>query len=403
MLKLRDYQIDLSTKGADILKDLNIVIFSAEVRTGKTFIALETCNKVNAKKVLFVTKKKAISSIQNDYNKLNTTYEIQIINYESLHKITDKDFDVIICDEIHSISAYPKPSKRTKLLKNIVQNKKLIGLSGTLTPESFSQIYHIFWISNHTPFIEKSFYKWAKVFVNITTKLINGYNVNDYSQGNQKLIEQYTDKYILSFTQKEAGFTSKVEEQVLNVKMSKTIYLIADKLKKDKVFEGKKGGVILADTGGKLMQKLHQIYSGTVILEDGTSIILDNTKANFIHSRFRNKKIAIFYKFKAELEALQEIYKDNLTTDLNEFNTTDKSIALQFQSGKEGISLALADVLVAYNIDFSSSTYWQFRDRLTTKERLVNKLYWIFSENGIEKQIHRTVMKKKNFTLKYYE
>lgn len=400
--KLRDYQVDLSTKGAKLLNNLKFVIYSIEVRCGKTFIALETCKKVNAKKVLFVTKKKAMASIQDDYNTLAPDYTLELINYESLHKVKDKDFDVIICDEIHCLGAYPKPSKRTKNLKQLIQNKRVIGLSGTLTPESFSQIFHIFWISNYTPFKEKSFYKWAKVFVNVTTRKINGYDVNDYSSANIKLIEQYTNKYLISYTQKQAGFTSKVTEEVLVVRMKPTTYDLAKKLKRDRVIEGKNGGVILADTGVKLMQKLHQIYSGTVKLEDGSGFILDNTKAVFLKNRFKNNKIAIFYKYKAELQLLQNVFKDNITTDLTEFNTTNKNIALQIVSGREGVKLAKADFLVFFNIDYSATSYFQAKDRMTTMDRLANKVYWLFSENGIEQDIYRTVKQKKNFTLKYY-
>jgi hypothetical protein len=54
---------------------------------------------------------------------------------------------------------------------------------------------------------------------------------------------------------------------------------------------------------------------------------------------------------------LKSVLKDKLTTDLDEFNNSDKWIALQYQSGKEGLSLSKADYLVALNIDFSSSTY----------------------------------------------
>ncbi|HUT86222.1 MAG TPA: hypothetical protein VMW66_05245, partial [Elusimicrobiales bacterium] len=85
-------------------------------------------------------------------------------------------------------------------------------------------------------------------------------------------------------------------------------------------------------------------------------------------------------------------------TDLGEFNTTDKNIALQIVSGREGISLKNADYLVFYNIDFSATSYWQGRDRMTTKDRLKNKVYWIFSEGGIEQKIYRQVIKKKSFT-----
>ena len=85
------------------------------------------------------------------------------------------------------------------------------------------------------------------------------------------------------------------------------------------------------------------------------------------------------------------------------FNITNKSIALQIVSGREGISLSNAKYLVYYNIDFSSLSYWQSRDRLTTMNRLTNDIYWIFSENGIEDKIYKAVSNKKNYTLKIFE
>jgi hypothetical protein len=164
------------------------------------------------------------------------------------------------------------------------------------------------------------------------------------------------------------------------------------------VVENKEGQVILADTSVKLQQKLHQLYSGTCKFEDGTSKVIDYSKAIFIHKRFECDKIAIFYKFVEEYNALKEIFRDNLTNDLEEFNTTDKNIALQIVSGREGISLSKAKYLVYYNIDFSAVSYWQSRDRLTTMDRKVNDVYWIFSKDGIESKIYASVIKKKDYT-----
>jgi hypothetical protein len=84
------------------------------------------------------------------------------------------------------------------------------------------------------------------------------------------------------------------------------------------------------------------------------------------------------------------------------FNETDKHIALQIVSGREGISLKNADVLVYYNIDFSALSYWQSRDRLTTMERKTNDIYWIFSDKGIELQIYKQVIAKKDYTLNHF-
>lgn len=403
MIQFRDYQERIIEKGSSILRKLGIAYLSMEVRTGKTLTALGIADTMKVSKVLFITKKKAISSIQDDYKALNPSYDITIINYESLHKI-DTKADLYIVDEAHSLGAFPKPSKRTKKIKEIIGRKYLILLSGTPTPESWSQIYHQFWISDFSPFTETSFYKWSHAYVDIKkTFVAHGNTVNDYSNARIELIKPKIRPFILSYTQKQAGFTSEVKEEILEVEMKPSTYQLIDILERDLVFKGKNGGVILGDTSVKLMQKVHQLYSGTVKLEDGSAKIIDKSKGFFIRDRFAGKKIAIFYQFKEELKLLQEVFGDNLTQDLDIFNSTSKNIALQFVSGREGISLKNAEYLVNYNIDFSATTYWQSRDRLTTKERTFNKVYWIFSKGGLEHKIYQTVLGKRNFTTKYYD
>lgn len=102
-MNLRTYQIENAKKAVDILHRLKIVYLAMQVRCGKTLTALETCKLYGAKKVLFLTKKKAISSIKSDYDNFgyDQHFEIVIINDESMHTITDNDFDVVIHDEHH--------------------------------------------------------------------------------------------------------------------------------------------------------------------------------------------------------------------------------------------------------------------------------------------------------------
>ena len=132
-------------------------------------------------------------------------------------------------------------------------------------------------------------------------------------------------------------------------------------------------------------------------------MVLDNSKAHFIKKYFEGKKIAIFYKFTAEYQAIVDVFGDSVCNTLDEFCNTKKNIALQIVSGREGISLKEADALVYYNIDFSATSYWQSRDRMTTKDRKYNKLFWIFSKNGIEDNIYKAVVKKKDYTLNHFK
>jgi SNF2 family DNA or RNA helicase len=377
-----------------------------EVRTGKTLTSLGIAQQIGVFKVLFITKKKAISSIEADYNALSPSYSLTVINYESLHLVMNKKkWDLVICDEAHSLGAFPKPSLRARLVKGVVGwcNSMVILLSGTPTPESYSQMYHQVYGIPNNPFREfANFYRFCDRYVKVKDKKINGLLIRDYSEGLESIIK-FMEPYTINYTQAEAGFKSETTEEVLEVEMSDVTYSLIKKLKRDLVVEGK-GQTILADTPVKLMMKVHQLCSGTVKFESGESMVIDLSKAEFIKKRFEGCKIGIFYKFKEEFNALRQVFRDeNLTTDLNEFDTTDKSIALQIVSGREGISLRNAKYLVYYNIDFSATSYWQSKDRMTTKDRLENQVYWIFSKGGIEKDIYKAVTKKKDYTLKHFE
>mgnify|MGYP003114797562 FL=1 len=405
VLQWRDYQSDIIDKATNILSNSNFVYLAMEVRTGKTLTSLGVCEKLGVDNVLFLTKKKAIQSISNDYDKLCPVgFSLFTINYESMHKAPDLKWDIIICDESHSLGAFPKPNKRARGVKDLISKSKakVILLSGTPTPESYSQMYHQVYGVKGNPFASyKNFYRFCDKYVLVKERMINSLRIRDYSQGLDSILEA-VKPYTISLTQSEAGFVTETTENVLEVTLEDNTYVIANMLKKDLVVEGE-SEVILADTPVKLMMKLHQLYSGTIKFESGNSMVIDYSKAEFIKEHFKGKKIGIFYKFKEELNALKEVFQDDLVTELSPFERTNKNIALQIVSGREGISLRQADCLVYYNIDFSATSYWQSKDRMTTKDRLKNKVYWIFSKGGIESKIYKAVTKKKDYTLRHFK
>lgn len=404
-VQFRDYQTRIIHDGYKILKEHGFLYLAMEVRTGKTLTSLGICNRTDAKNVLFITKKKAINSIENDYKMMSPFFELVVVNYESLHHVmNDRKWDVIVCDEAHSMGAFPKPSSRAQLVKEVIQKHKpkVILLSGTPTPESYSQIYHQVYGIPPNPFNHfANFYRFCDEYVDVKQKKINGMFINDYSRGKETILEKMAP-YTISYTQQAAGFNAVTTEEVLEVEMKPATYNLIKKLQKDLVIEGREE-TILADTPVKLMMKVHQLCSGTIKFESGNSMVIDTSKAEFIKEHFDGCKIGIFYKFKEELSALKQVYGDELTTELDVFEDTDKSIALQIVSGREGISLKQAEYLVFYNIDFSATSYWQAKDRMTTKDRLVNSVYWIFAKGGIESEIYKAVTKKKDYTVSHFK
>lgn len=404
MIELRDYQEDIARKGTELLKEYGFCYLAMEVRTGKTLTALSIADRVGADNVLFLTKKKAIGSITADSDNLCPSYAFFVINYESVHKLPDVKWDVIILDEAHSLGAYPKSSKRAREAGSLIRknNAKVILLSGTPTPESFSQMYHQVYAIPRNPFAKyKNFYRFADDYVVVKQRKMGSHFVNDYSGGSEAIIEEMKP-YTISWTQKDAGFVVDTREHVVNVEMLPITYRLVETLKEDRVIEGREE-VVLADTAVKLMSKTHQLFSGTVKFESGATRVIDLSKAEAIHEMFSGKKIGIFYKFKAELDALKKVFGDELTTELSVFEDTGKSIALQIVSGREGISLRQASALVYYNIDFSATSYWQSRDRMTTMDRLESDVYWFFALGGIEHKIYKSVTSKKDYTLRHFK
>jgi hypothetical protein len=404
-MQLRDYQTTISKQALSLLVDFKIAYLAMQVRTGKTITSLHTAKLYGAKKVLFVTKLKAISSILKDFEAIGKPYDMYCINYESLHKC-ENDFDFIILDEAHCLGQYPQPAERVKELKRICTNKPIIYLSGTPTPESYSQFYHQFFISSFSPFIEKKFYEWHKVYGITAVKFLYNRQINDYSKTKKEAVLEKVQHLIISYTQEQAGFTSFVEERIIKLPMPEKISWAIKKLQKDKIITTKDSSVILADTAVKEMNKVHQLCGGTVKLEDGNAMVLDSSKAEYIKEKFAGKKIAIFYKYVAEATALQWAFADRIVTDPMAFNKAgnDAVFISQVQSGREGINLSTADCLIMYNIDFSAVSYWQARARMQTKDRVDEAIvYWLFFAGGIEEKIYKAVEQKKDYTLTHYK
>ena len=404
-MQLRDYQQNIALQGVEILKEFQLLYLAMQVRTGKTITALQIAKLYGASKVLFVTKLKAISSIKKDFEAINPKFDIYVVNYESLHTI-DTNYDFIILDEAHCLGQYPQPAERVKELKRIAANKPIIYLSGTPTPESYSQFYHQFYISSFSPFVEKKFYEWHKNYGIPAIKFLYNRQINDYSKIKKEAIMDKIQHLIISFTQEDAGFTSYVEEEIIRLPMPTKIKWAIDKLRKDKIIVTKGNKVILADTAVKEMNKVHQLCGGTVKTEESEAMVIDMSKADYIKEKFAGQKIAIYYKYVAELAALQFAFAERIFYDPMQFNKAgvDAVFVSQVQSGREGVNLSSADCLVMYNIDYSAVSYWQVRARLQTKDRVKDaKVYWLFFEGGIEEKIYNCVEQKKDFTLSHYK
>ena len=76
-------------------------------------------------------------------------------------------------------------------------------------------MYHQVYACPHNPFRNyTNFYKFAKHYVNVVQIRIGAMPHNNYSSGKQSILDQMKP-YMISYTQKEAGFKVETIEKVL--------------------------------------------------------------------------------------------------------------------------------------------------------------------------------------------
>jgi len=88
MIELYPHQKKMIYDAVNILNRYGICYIGAETQTGKTLASIFLL-KDNFKKILVLTKKKALSGWKKDLALGDAQDRFIIINYESLHKIKD--------------------------------------------------------------------------------------------------------------------------------------------------------------------------------------------------------------------------------------------------------------------------------------------------------------------------
>lgn len=419
MFVLEQHQAEAVSKGIHILRRNRILFLKMWMRKGKTLTSLSICQEclqhTPDPHVLFITEKQPIASVVDDFKLFdNACFSLFVINYESVHKAPVRKWNIIIIDEAHKLGAYPKPAKWTQKIKAIAHNTPIIYLSATLTPETFSQIYHILWVSSYTPFAQWSnFYLWARKFVNVTEKMIKGYPKKDYDDCKmQELVWPMVKHLFVTVAEDQGTQTSELVEKILKVDMQPRTIEIYKQLKQHKIYVTEQGKAAISNSGAELNNKLAQVCSGTLIFGETVSEklneegdILDCTKAEFIRSYFFGRKIAILFRFKAE-ERMLKMFFPNWTDDYMLFNNrNDLTYIKQVRSASMGIKLHTADAIVMFNIMDSAVVFIQALARGQSMFRTEPSLvYWVFSQTGFEESIYNKInTEKKQVTQFYYD
>ena len=388
------HQIEKSKDCLEIINNIGMCYLQGLPRSGKSLTSILVAEQLeDVKNILVLTKKNAISGWEKFHKLMTKTYKIT--NYEQIGKLNKDDYNFVIIDESHNLSAFPKPSGRTKLIKDLAYDKKVILLSGTAIVESPSGIYHQCYITKYSPFSEfKSFYQFHKKYGLPYGKFIAGRNLKFYDKCKPELIEEI-NKFSVYMTQEDAGINVNAEDELHYIDLEERTKKIYNHLQKKKVVSvyDVNGKIIkiVCDSTMKLRTVLHSLEGGTVKVDDKYYEIGNLEKINYIKKHFEDSfDTVIMSHFVGERELLKKHFK--------------KAQILSSMANSQGIDCSYAKYFIVYSESYSGSHHIQLRERIINiNGSKTNKIIYLLVKGAISDQVYKVTSNKKNFNDSLYK
>jgi superfamily II DNA or RNA helicase len=394
-------QAEMYPKAKALLDELGSVYVVMPPRTGKTRVALALAYPYKC--TLIITTVKAKIGWKAEINRLELDPEgIEVINYESIHKVKRKAYDVIILDEVHKIGAFPKPNKPVKTLFNL-KRKKTIALSATPAAEAGAQLYHQVRCMHSPLWSEYSnFYKWHKELGIPGSKWISGRQIKDYTKVKPIVYEMFAGVSVTYIPPKESKKVIEIPHVFKHLPSD-----IEKSIRCDSYYM--KGEIeITADTAVKKLQKLHQLTGCTVLDDSKNSFVVGHSKIDELSYLIKDDiRYVIFYVFVKEKEIIEKEFPSDMITDsLSAFQSGKANIMLaQYKSFSEGVDFSMADEIIVYSMTWSLTNYLQARDRMNRWDRKKPmNVRFLLTEDGVDHDIYKAVVEKNvSFNSKFYQ
>lgn len=316
--------------------------------------------------------------------------KVAVINYESVWRddifkaLSDYDADMIICDESQRIKTHD--SRQSKAMHKLGDKAryKLI-LSGTPVQNNAIDIWSQYRFLDSTVFGEQ-FYAFKNHYCQM-----GGYN--------NKQIVRYRDldglvekEHSIAFriTKEEAVDLPEQTFETRNIEMSKKERQLYDSLRRDSYAALENGGEISASTVLTRLLRLQQLTGGFLVSDDNAKPQKVSTaKLDALQDIIEDyvigagKKLVVFARFIAEVEAIMELAKSLLPGKkavaiygavkkedrgdiVKQFQADDDTVLFvgQIDTAGTGITLTAANTCVYYSKTYNYAAYEQSLSRI---------------------------------------
>lgn len=400
-------QLELATKGIEIIKEHALVYLAMEERTGKTLTAILIAEDIRVTKVLVITKKKAMQGWFDTIAQYNPLCSYLVINHHSLHNIPESfKPDLVIIDEAHAyFSGYPKRSKMWLAARNYTIGKPIIFISATPKAQGAQLLYNQLALSDWSPWAKfKDFFAWYKHYAERDKegKFKMGYvgagvQALDYTAVRHEEVYNSVKHLFITKTRAELGFEQEPEDVVHYIELDAKIKAIYNTILTKKAIafthaETGKDYNLICDSGIKLRWALHMLEGGTLKIDDEYIDLGNKEKVDYILKTWGDSKdLVIMYQYKADKIKLEKYFKN--------------ALILQAQTYSEGVDLSMYKHLVIYSQDFSTAKHTQRRARQANRARVDEiKVHFLLVKKAISAQVYKTVSKNKtNFVDSVFE
>jgi SWI/SNF-related matrix-associated actin-dependent regulator of chromatin subfamily A-like protein 1 len=156
------------------LSQKRFALLALSMGLGKSAVAIRAAERIGAKSILVICRAVAIANWKNEFLKFSSTpFELSVTSYESLHKVPERQWDLLIVDESHYLKEpYAKRTQRVLGQSGAVHRAKRTWLlSGTPTPNHVGELWTTLYTAGRTK------YSYAQFIERFCTTRVTGFGI----------------------------------------------------------------------------------------------------------------------------------------------------------------------------------------------------------------------------------
>ena len=324
--------------------------------------------------------------------------DVYIISRDNIAWLVDLlgikwDFNTVIVDELSSFKSN-KSLRFKKLRKVRPRIKRIIGLTGTPTPNGYEDLWPQIYLLDRGERLGKTLTEFRRRYFD--TLYRPGYNEYKLKAGAKDEIDNAIKDICISMKAKD--YLKLKEPLFINrrVKLDKKEFNLYKQLEREAVLEID-GKDITALNAAAVTNKLLQLANGAVYTEDREVIEIHNKKLEVLEELIdeaNGESVLVFYNFQHDKDRILKKFKEarilDTNRDVKDWNAGKIKILLAHPaSAGHGLNLqAGGHIVIWFGLNWSLELYQQANARLNRQGQTETvRIYHIITENTVDEEV----------------